>query len=143
MQHKTSSGKPRPWALLRHFPFTALCVVLTWYLCLIKPPSLSIPLFSGFDKCVHITMYLGTCSVFWVEYYRRRSPWPPGRLALVAVAAPILMSGLIELAQEYLTTTRSGDWLDLAANSTGVVLALLLSPLFRVVVRRFGSRRSR
>lgn len=39
---------------------------------------------------------------------------------------PILMSGVIELAQEYCTEARSGEWADFAANSTGVVLAALL-----------------
>lgn len=47
-----------------------------------------------------------------------------GRALLTwAVAAPILMSGLIELLQAGLTTTRSGDWWDLAANTIGVLLA--------------------
>lgn len=32
------------------------------------------------------------------------------------------MSGLIELAQAYCTTCRSGDWLDFAANTVGVLL---------------------
>lgn len=39
------------------------------------------------------------------------------------MAAPILMSGIIELLQDRLTTTRSGDWWDLAANAVGVLLA--------------------
>jgi VanZ family protein len=32
------------------------------------------------------------------------------------------MGGMIELAQAYLTTCRSGEWLDLLANSIGVVI---------------------
>jgi VanZ family protein len=32
------------------------------------------------------------------------------------------MGGMIELAQAYLTTCRSGEWADLLANSIGVVL---------------------
>ncbi len=36
------------------------------------------------------------------------------------------MSGAIELAQEYLTTNRSGDYIDFAANSTGVLLAAVI-----------------
>ena len=35
------------------------------------------------------------------------------------------MSGCIELMQTYLTTNRSGDWLDFLANSTGVLLAVV------------------
>jgi uncharacterized membrane protein HdeD (DUF308 family) len=36
--------------------------------------------------------------------------------------APIIMSGVIELLQEYCTETRNGDWLDLMANAVGVTL---------------------
>ena len=36
------------------------------------------------------------------------------------------MSGLLELAQEYLTTCRSGEWLDLLANTTGATLTYVL-----------------
>lgn len=111
---------------LFHFTFTALCVVLIWYLCLFRPPHIhSLELIPNFDKFVHCTMYLGTCSVFWVEYYYWQTRWAVLQRFLIAFLAPILMSGLIELAQEHLTTYRSGDWADFAANSTGVVLSLV------------------
>ena len=43
----------------------------------------------------------------------------------------IIMSGVIELIQEYCTWgQRSGDWLDLAANAAGVTLAAVLGVLF-------------
>lgn len=110
--------------MLRRFPLTLFCIALIWYLCLFKPPTLRISTFTGFDKFVHISMYLGTCSVFWFEYFRCKTKLSKSRLFLLAVLAPILMSGLIELAQAYLTTYRGGDWLDFAANSFGVLLAL-------------------
>ena len=47
------------------------------------------------------------------------------KLMLMAWLAPIIMSGIIELLQEYCTDgRRSGDWMDLAANATGVTLAM-------------------
>lgn len=69
-------------------------------------------------------MYLGTCSVFWLEYLRSGCQWSRKTLVCVGVLLPIVMSGVIELVQEYMTTYRSGDWADFAANSTGVLLAL-------------------
>ena len=36
------------------------------------------------------------------------------------------MSGVIELLQAYCTTNRSGEWLDFAANTTGVGLGTLI-----------------
>jgi len=132
MRHKTNFGKHA----LRQFPLTIFCVLLTWYLCLMRAPSLNMDTFNGFDKCAHICMYLGTCSVFWVEYFRSRLQASRLTLALTAIAAPILMSGIIELAQEYLTTCRSGDWMDFLANSIGVLLALALSPAYRKLASR-------
>ena len=67
----------------------------------------------------------GFCSVIWFEYLRRHDSLYWGRIALWAVVAPVLMSGIIELAQAYCTTTRSGEWLDFAANSTGVLFGNL------------------
>lgn len=105
-----------------------------------REPSLGVKLFTGFDKVVHVSMYLGTCSVFWLEHYRSRRRLARWTLALIAVVAPILMSGVIELAQAYLTTYRSGDWMDFLANSCGVVLALILSPLYRRAVHKLQTR---
>ena len=49
---------------------------------------------------------------------------------LLAFLAPIVMSGLIELAQAHLTGgNRSGDWLDFLANSIGVVLGNVIGIL--------------
>lgn len=133
MSRKTNFGKTQ----LKKFPLTLICVALIWYLCLMRTPSLKIHTFNGFDKCVHICMYLGTCSLFWLEYFRSRLKAKRQTLFGVAVVAPILMSGVIELAQEYLTTCRSGDWLDFAANSIGVLLAFALVPAWRKLVKKF------
>ena len=73
-------------------------------------------------------MYAGTCATIWLEYLRnhsaKRQPvmriasptdkpalnW--AKLLCLAWLAPILMSGLIEILQEYCTGgRRSGDWL--------------------------------
>ena len=52
------------------------------------------------------------------------------KLFLHAWLFPVLMSGLIELLQAYCTDgRRSGDWIDLAANATGVTIAGLLGSL--------------
>ena len=43
---------------------------------------------------------------------------------------PIIMGGVIELLQEYCTGGhRSGDWLDFAADATGVTLAAVIGLL--------------
>ncbi|MDD6584554.1 MAG: hypothetical protein PUF07_06080, partial [Bacteroidales bacterium] len=47
----------------------------------------------------------------------------PLRLLLGAVCLPALMSGVIEVAQDRLTTTRSADVFDFVANVLGILLA--------------------
>ena len=77
------------------------------------------------DKWVHMVMYGTLTLIIWVEYLRQHRTPKWGRLMLLGVAAPIAMSGIIELMQAYLTTCRSGEWLDLAANTIGVALGTL------------------
>ena len=112
---------------IKHFPLTLLCVALIWYLCMFRAPSLpTLDSIVGFDKLVHITMYLGTCSVFWWEYFKSKRKYSTSLLYALGVVCPIMMSGCIELAQAYCTTYRSGDWADFLANSIGVLLALFV-----------------
>ncbi len=70
-------------------------------------------------------MYGALSSVVWWEYLRSRTAVEWKVVVAVAVVLPIVLSGLLELAQAYLTTCRSGEWLDFAANSVGVALATL------------------
>lgn len=111
--------------LVRRYPLTLLCIAAIWYLCLIKPPSISLLQMKHSDKVVHCLMYLGICCVMWGEYWRAHTKPSSLRLILLAVIAPICMSGLVELAQAYLSEgTRSGDWIDFIANTIGVLLAV-------------------
>ena len=71
-------------------------------------------------------MYGGLCLVIWFEYLRTHKNIHAGKITLFGWFCPIVMSGLLELAQEYLTTCRSGEWMDLLANSVGATLAYLL-----------------
>ena len=55
----------RAYHLLKKFRFTVFCVLLIWYLCLFRPPRIhTFDNIAFFDKWVHMSMYLGTCSVF-------------------------------------------------------------------------------
>lgn len=58
-----------------------------------------------------------------------------GHLLIGGVLYPIIMGGLIELAQAYLTTCRSGDIYDFFCNSLGVVLGCLIGLILRAILR--------
>lgn len=123
---------------VRHYPFSWLVIAIIWFLCFMTPPSTPVDDVPGIDKLVHTVMYAGLCCTIWWEYFRRRDPrfswrrffphWVHTPVAwnvtfLWAFAAPIIMSGIIELGQAYCSGgRRSGDWWDFAANSLGVVV---------------------
>ena len=119
--------------LIRKYPLSVLCIATIWYLSFFTPPRTELDNVKFIDKWVHITMYGGTCGVMWIEYLRKHRfmiavKW---KLMLWIWLAPIVMSGIIELLQEYCTNgRRSGDWLDLAANATGVTLATVIGRLW-------------
>lgn len=79
------------------------------------------------DKWVHFLMYGGVASAVWLDYYRcRDSRRVTPTVLLWAVVWPILLGGLLELWQRYLTDCRSGEWLDFVADTIGTLLALPL-----------------
>lgn len=111
----------------RKYKFSIICILLIWFLSIwFVPPHTPLNNVKFIDKWTHFVMYGGTCSVIWWEYLRShtRLNWP--RLFLLVWLAPIVMSGCLELIQEYCTTNRSGEWLDLAANATGCTLGAII-----------------
>ena len=87
------------------------------------------------DKWVHMVMYGGLCMVIWWEYLRQHRSIHWRRALVGAVLLPVALGGGLELAQKYLTTCRSGEWLDFMANSVGVVLAALVAVILARVCR--------
>ena len=84
-----------------------------------------IPLFPGVDKVVHFCMYGGMSGMLWLEFLRNHRKYETvlWHAWIGAVLCPIVMSGIIEILQEYCTTYRGGDWFDFLANTCGVIAA--------------------
>lgn len=105
-----------------------LIVAVVIYLSFFRPPSLEISRLPAFDKAAHFCMYAGLSGMLWLEYFRnhrlKRVVWHGW---VGAVVCPILLSGLIELAQEYCTDYRGGEWLDFLANVAGVGVSTLFA----------------
>ncbi len=91
-----------------------------------KVPETPLEHVAFIDKWTHLVMYGGTCSVVWWEYLQSHQHVEWRKIVVFAMTVPIIMSGIIELLQAYATTTRSGDWMDFAANSAGVGLGQLI-----------------
>ena len=117
---------------VRKYPFSVCLIALIGVLSLMPYfPETPLDNVVLIDKWVHILMYGLTFTVLWIEYTLKHNSLDYEKLFFWAWLAPIVMSGVIELIQEYCTGgTRSGDWLDLAANASGVTLAAVLGVLF-------------
>lgn len=84
-----------------------------------------------FDKWAHFVMYGGLSFLLFLES-RRFLTLP---LSLLLLLYACLMGGLMELGQAYLTTYRSGEWLDFLADSVGAVLGGGLMLAYRTCKR--------
>lgn len=113
--------------LFRKMPWTLLVIGIILYLSFFKPPQTELDEIPNIDKLVHIGMYGFLATIAWLECLLRSTE----RFQLLKTLrftffTPIILSGMIELGQQYLTTYRTGDWMDFAANCTGTILAAAL-----------------
>ena len=113
---------------LKKYPISLTIIAVVIYLSFFKPPSLEVGKIVGIDKVAHLCMYAGLSGMLWIEFLRNHCKYDDvlWHAWIGAVLCPVLMSGAIELLQEYCTTYRGGDWMDFAANTTGAVLASLI-----------------
>ena len=95
------------------------------YLCLIRAsnlPSVTIPYI---DKCVHFVFHF-VFSILWFLvldfYFKNQSR---NKLLGIVFLMSLCFGIAIELFQTFFTVTRNGDVIDVFANSTGSLLAIL------------------
>ena len=133
-------------SLLRKFFWTILLTIIVFILSVM--PLTEAPQLPGFhmaDKWVHFVMYGSLSTAAWMDFFRgcfspggirgRRGSWLAA--FLWAFAYPALFGALMEVWQEYLTTTRNGDLYDWVADFIGVLIALPVGLLIvRPLVRR-------
>ena len=110
---------------IKDYPMSIIVIVAILFLSFFNPPHTDMEQIPYIDKIVHMCMYGGFVTIVWIEYFRIHRSIQTIHLILGGIIAPALMSGGIELLQEYCTENRGGEWLDFAANCTGVVLGAL------------------
>ena len=122
---------------LRRYLFTLLLILTIVLLSLLPMPDIKmaedVPLA---DKWTHMVMYGALTLVIWFDYKRTHRQYNSLRLLLFAFLAPIAMGGTLELMQAYLTTCRSGEWLDLVANTIGVCIGSIVGILLLKVPKK-------
>ena len=120
--------------MLRSYPCSLLCVVAILWLCLCRPPHVSMSGVSGLDKVAHCMMFFGLSSLILWEYKKRPARENLRLLLLIAFAAPLAFGALIEVLQGALTDYRSADLFDFLADALGVLLAW---PLVRFFLKKY------
>ncbi len=125
---------------LKQYPFSLLIICTICYLSLCTMPETELDDVPFIDKWMHICMYGGLSGVLWIEYVRAHRSIKFMKALLPTVFFPLALSGAMELLQAYCTTTRSGDWLDMAANSIGVILGMFVG---YYIIRPFIKRKKR
>lgn len=121
---------------IKRHPISVILILVIWYLSLFTPPKTELANVRFIDKWAHLLMYGSLAFVLWMEDWRVRKASPSMPRALALYIGPVAMSGLIELAQAYCTTDRSGDWLDLAANAIGALAGIVLSGMLTRKMRK-------
>ena len=92
-------------------------------LSLLKVPSLGVKV-KNIDKGYHCIAYF-TLALSWLFTFYNK----PAKKYIIVICC-ILFGILIEVLQSTLTVYRMGDYLDVLANSLGVVIALFIFNLF-------------
>lgn len=112
--------------LVRNYLFTTIVSVAIVVLSTIpipeNPPLGDVPFI---DKWVHFVMYAGLSLVMWVDRVWMGKKAPTKLFLLMAFLFPAVLGGLMELVQAYLTTCRSGDWIDFEADVVGALLGVI------------------
>jgi glycopeptide antibiotics resistance protein len=92
------------------------------YLSIIKIPSIGIEI-ANIDKGYHSLAYFMLAITWLLAFYKKQKKY-------VIVISCIIFGIIIEVLQYTLTTYRTGEYLDVFANSSGVFLALGVFNLF-------------
>ena len=87
----------------------------------------------GLDKVAHFLMYAGfafACIWGYRKPFVSRDAAYKKKALLLAAIIGIAYGGLTELMQEYLVTSRTGDWFDFLADTIGTLLGISVFALF-------------
>ncbi len=123
---------------VKTYPWSCLCVLCIWILCLIPIPDTPLSQINLMDKWTHFVMFGGLCVLLWVEYGLKHRQIDRQKTFFYAFLTPILLGALVEIVQATCTGgNRSGDPLDFLADVVGVALGTVIGiPLALILSKR-------
>lgn len=120
---------------------SALCGTLILIVCVIKIPAQDEPVnIPYFDKIVHFLMYFVFSVIYISEKFSasnncRRRPLPT---YIIAFVLSLVIGGMIELIQAYMTNYRSGEFLDWFSDIAGCLSAIVITEFVRLAFLKRG-----
>ncbi len=127
--------------LLKKFWISIFLCITILILCFMNTEPLPKIEMTDFDKLVHYLMFLGLSGTIFFEntkWFRKRIS--NQRIFWGSFLFPTLFSGAIELMQEYLAPTRSGDWMDFFFDGLGTLTGLVLCWLINLKITNYELR---
>ena len=108
---------------LSYLPVVAVATTIA-VLSLWEHPTLPDRLMAWSDKTLHMLMYVVFGAVVMIAPYvqQHRKAWH----YIAAWGSSVAYGGLMEILQATCTTSRTGDWADVAANIVGSSIGILL-----------------
>ena len=107
---------------IRRYKYSVLVALVITILSTIPIPEVKplegVPLI---DKWVHFVMYASLSIAMWIDQKNAHQPLSP-TFYLLMIVLPSCLGGILELVQAYITTCRSGEWLDVIADTIGAVI---------------------
>nr|WP_037322033.1 VanZ family protein [Salegentibacter sp. Hel_I_6] len=106
-----------------------------------KLGKISVGSFNPTDKLLHFVAYFGLLLLWKVYFILKSKPESQYKSNLLKLAGLAILFGmLIEVLQGVLTSYRKPDWYDVLANSTGVLLAVIIFLVFEKSLKRLNSK---
>lgn len=108
---------------------------------LVKLGKISVGSFSPTDKLLHLVAYFGLLLLWKVYFILKNKPESNYKNNLLKLAGLAILFGmLIEVLQGVLTNYREPDWYDILANTTGILLAVVIFLFFEKNLKRLNSK---
>lgn len=117
-----------------YFWIASFWTILVFYLCLVSFKNLPSVVIGSADKYVHFAFHF-IFTILWFLYLNNKKIKLTKPLIVVFFSS-FFFGIVIEIAQTLFTTTRKGDVLDVLANTSGAIIAILVLILYNKYIKR-------
>lgn len=126
MNHTKSLLVPKQFYFWTALSWTGIIV----FFCLVKSSAIPVVSISNLDKIVHAFFHFVLTSLWFLFFKNHLNNSNVFKPLAVSFLISVFFGVGIEIAQELFTKTRTGDLLDVLANSSGATLAVCVLLFF-------------